>query len=245
MAKAADHNAIRHELQDLVLESAGIGEFLDGLVHIAARELSEHTGKTIYSAVTLLRPKRSGTVASSSDEAKNMDEIQYGFDDGPCLRAAREHRTIVVQDFKTEHRFADYTKAVVGHGLRSSLGLPIILEGSVDAGLDLYCREPDVFDPAAIQEAEEFAVQASRSLRLAVRIATLEEFSGNLSAAMENRTTIDLAVGIIMGQNRCSQDTAVSILKAASSARNIKLYAVAAAVVQSVGEMSPSTHFDA
>ncbi|WP_323960615.1 ANTAR domain-containing protein [Arthrobacter sp. JZ12] len=245
MAEQASETAIRSELQDLVLESTEFGEFLNGFVNVAARELSEHTGRTIYSAVTLLRPKHAGTVASSSEEAQNMDEIQYGFDDGPCLRAARGHTTVLVQDFEAEHRFGNYTKAVIAHGIRSALGVPIIVEGAVDAGLDLYCREPGVFDPATIAEAEKFAVQASRSLRLAVRISALEELSNHLSAAMENRTTIDLAVGIIMGQNRCSQETAVNILKAASSARNIKLHAVAAAVVASVGETEPATHFQA
>ncbi|MHA7264346.1 ANTAR domain-containing protein [Arthrobacter sp. TMN-37] len=72
-------------------------------------------------------------------------------------------------------------------------------------------------------------------LRLAVRIARLSDTDENLRAAMQARTTIDLAVGIIMAQNRCSQDSAMTILKAASSARNVKLREVAAAVVASAG----------
>lgn len=239
-----EEGSVRSELQDLVLESAEIEGFLNGMVKIAARELSEATGRTIYTAVTLLRPKRAATVASSSEQAKNMDEIQYAFDDGPCLRAAREHYTVVVQDFQKEQRFGDYTNAIVGHGLRSALGVPILLEGKANAGLDLYCLDPQVFDPETVDAAEQFARKASRSMQIAVRVAGLMESKENLTAAMESRTTIDLAVGIIMAQNRCSQEVAVSILKAASSARNVKLHAVASAVVQSVDETSPVTHFD-
>lgn len=238
-------NSIRGELQDLVLESAQIDEFLDGMVKIAARELGEITGKTMYSAVTLLRPKRAATVASSSPEARNMDEVQYAFDDGPCLRAAREYTTVVVQDFQEEERFGEYTGAVAGHGIRSALGVPILLEGDANAGLDLYCREPLAFNAESIDAAEQFARRASRSLQIAVRVATLMEHNEHMSVAMENRTTIDLAVGIIMGQNRCSQDEAVNILKAASNARNVKLHAVAAAVVESVNNASATTHFEA
>ncbi|NJC21593.1 GAF domain-containing protein [Arthrobacter pigmenti] len=245
MADAIDEESVRHELQDLVLESAGIREFLDGMVQLAARELSAATGKTIYAAVTLLRPKHEATVASSSDEAKAMDEIQYAFDDGPCLRAAREQYTVVVEDFRTEDRFGDYTDAIVGHGLRSALGVPVILEGAANAGLDLYCREARVFNGGHIEAAEKFAHKASRSMQLALRVTTLVEHTDNLTAAMENRTTIDLAVGIIMGQNRCSQGEAASILKAASNARNVKLHTVAAAVVASVNDVGPATHFDA
>jgi AmiR/NasT family two-component response regulator len=65
-----------------------------------------------------------------------------------------------------------------------------------------------------------------------------------MKAAMESRTTIDLAVGVIMGQNRCSQDAAMSILKSASSVRNVKLRDVAASVLQSLGQGPGRTHFD-
>jgi AmiR/NasT family two-component response regulator len=50
-------------------------------------------------------------------------------------------------------------------------------------------------------------------------------------ATLETRTAIDVAVGIIMAQNRCSQDEAFELLKAASGACNVKLHVVAAAVV--------------
>ncbi|WP_334683616.1 ANTAR domain-containing protein [Arthrobacter sp. CAN_A214] len=81
-------------------------------------------------------------------------------------------------------------------------------------------------------------------MRLAVRIAQLTETSDNLRSAMTSRTTIDLAAGIIMGQNRCSHDAAMTILKAASSARNTKLRDVATQVLASVGQQPPETHFD-
>jgi hypothetical protein len=57
------------------------------------------------------------------------------------------------------------------------------------------------------------------------------ERSADLMTAMNSRMVIDLAAGIIMGQNRCTQDQAISILKIASGARNMKLSAVAAAVI--------------
>ena len=63
---------------------------------------------------------------------------------------------------------------------------------------------------------------------------------------MKSRTTIDLAAGVIMAQNRCSQATAMAILKNASSARNVKLRDVAATVVASVSsDATVTTHFDA
>ncbi|MHA7210473.1 ANTAR domain-containing protein [Arthrobacter sp. MDT1-65] len=66
-----------------------------------------------------------------------------------------------------------------------------------------------------------------------------------MRTAMESRTTIDLAVGVIMGQNRCSQDEAIKILRAASSGRNVKLRDLASNVLVSLGQTGPvRTHFD-
>jgi AmiR/NasT family two-component response regulator len=61
---------------------------------------------------------------------------------------------------------------------------------------------------------------------------------------MENRTVIDLAIGVIMGQNRCSPEDAFEILKRASNSRNRKLADVARSVVASVTSSAVETKFD-
>ncbi len=231
-------------LQDMVLESPDINSFLDGLARLAADTLSS-PGTEVFCGVTLLRPRARTTVASSSEHAQRMDEVQYEFDDGPCLRSAREGQMYVVADFKEESRFGEYTPAIIDHGIRSALGVPIPLDGLAAAGLDLYSPQPEAFDEEAITAAADLAREASKSLRMAVRVAQAVDTSKHLKAAMDSRTTIDVAAGIIMGQNRCSHEAAITILKAASSGRNIKLVDIAASVVMSIGQQLPETHFDA
>jgi GAF domain-containing protein len=227
-----------------VLESSDIQHFLDGLVKVAAEALSSN-GTEMLCGITLLRPRAKGTVASSSEHALLMDEIQYQFDDGPCLRAAREGQIYVVADFRQETRFGAYPKAISEHGLLSALGVPIPLDGLAAAGLNFYSSEPRAFDEAMIAAASDLAREASQSLRMAVRVAHLTDTGEQLREAMSSRTTIDVAAGIIMGQNRCSHETAMTILKAASSGRNMKLAEIASAVVTSIGQQPPETHFDA
>ncbi|WP_247827473.1 ANTAR domain-containing protein [Arthrobacter antioxidans] len=229
-------------LQDLVLDSSDINEFLDGLARLAADTLST-PDRDVMAGVTLLRRRSIGTVASSSEQAKLMDEVQYAFDDGPCIRAARDGQVYHVDDFLEEKRFGAYTAAIVEHGMRSAVGVPIPLDGLAAAGLNLYSPQPHAFDDESIAEAVQLATEASKFLRLAVRVAHLTDTGEHLRAAMNSRTTIDVAAGIIMGQNRCSHDAAITILKAASSGRNMKLADVAAAVVTSIGQQLPETHF--
>lgn len=230
-------------LQNMMLDSADVHEFLADLTTLAAQHLSA-PGQDILVGVTLLRPRTNGTVASSSDTAQHMDELQYAFGDGPCLTAAHTQTIVSVPDVDRDHRWPEYLTAISAHGARSILAVPIPLEVEASSALNLYSMTPNAFDTDSVRTAQSFAREASQCLRLAVRIAHLTDTGQNLTTAMESRTTIDLAAGIIMAQNRCSQEQAMMILKAASSARNIKLRDVAAAVVTSVIPDNPTTHFD-
>lgn len=84
-------------LQDLVLDSGDVEKFLDNLAELAVARLSS-PDNDVLCGVTLLRPRKSVTVASSSKPARKLDELQYNFGDGPCLTAARTDQMIHVPD---------------------------------------------------------------------------------------------------------------------------------------------------
>jgi GAF domain-containing protein len=231
------------QLHELLLNSEDITAFLDGFTTSIADALSTE-GVEAWCAVTLLRPKRSTTVAASSDQAQALDEIQYHYGDGPCLTAAREHRVVHVPDTRTDPRWPQYGKAAAANGILSALGVPLELGGEATAGLDVYADHPEAFDQAVLEVVQRQAASVSTALRLAVRMQNHRDTEADLKAAMASRTTIDLAVGIIMGQNRCTQDKAFEILRAASSNRNIKLRNLAAELVATVSRGPATTHFD-
>ena len=230
-------------LQDLVLDSHDVEEFLTKLVTIAGRTLSAEDDEVLC-GVTLLRERSKTTIASNGPAAQTMDELQYSFNDGPCLRAAREDAVHYVCDVAREERFPAFCRAIARNGIKSALGVPIPLEGDARAALNFYSPLVNAFSEDAVAAAQRFAEEVSASLRLAVRIAGLTDSTADMRAAMESRTTIDLAAGVIMGQNRCSQDAAMEILKLASSSRNIKLRDVAASVLESLGQGPVRTHFE-
>ena len=140
---------------------------------------------------------------------------------------------VYVEDLESDGRWPQYAAAVRGHGFRSILALPFLLESDTlesdkRAALNLYSHRPGRFDDRATELARDFVHQTSMALRLAVHFAQSSETAAHLKATLETRTGIDIAVGIIMAQNRCSQDEAFELLKSASSARNVKLHVVAA-----------------
>jgi len=230
-------------LQDMVLDSTDVGEFLAELVGLVSEALSTEDTE-VSCAVSLLRPRRKATVASSSPQAKLLDEIQYAYDTGPCLTAARDNVEVLIDDVDHDPRFRIYLDAVRAHGIKSIVAVPIRLDGNAKAALNLYATRPGASDFDALERAGRLAREASRSLRLVLKIAGLAESNADLKSAMASRTTIDLAVGIIMGQNRCSQEAAFTILRKASSSRNIKLRDLATAVVNAVSGDKARTHFE-
>lgn len=230
-------------LQDLVLDGEDVEVLLTELARAAAHHLTG-PDQDVFCGVTLLRPKHTETVASSSPAARELDEIQYTYKDGPCLRAARTHELVHVRDTRIDDRWPEFFSAIAHHGMSSILGVPIPLDGEADCALNLYSSTVDAFTPQAVAAAEVFAAETSRSLRLAVRIAQLTDRAENLNAALESRTTIDLAAGIIMGQNKCSQSAAINIMKTAASHRQVKLNRLAHELVTTIGNEPPATHFD-
>lgn len=244
MAQHLQPELLVDHLQDLVLKTGDVKVMLDELADFTALTLSDPAA--VFCSITLLQRKKPVTVASSEKGAVRLDETQYRAGEGPCLTAIREETVIHVPDMRREHRWPDYTAAALAEKVGSSLSVPLVLAGEAEAGLNMYSTRSHGFSGEDIENVESYAYHASKALRLAVRISQLAETKNHLIAAMESRTVIDLAAGAIMAQNRCSQESALKVLKIASSSRNVKLRDIAASVVASLSDdPRVQTHFDA
>ena len=231
------------QIQNLILESADFEDFLNELARFSAHQVAGE-GDDALCGITLLRDRKAATIGWSSDSAREVDEIQYSLSQGPCLTAAEEEREVHVPDLLEENRWGpDYANAVASHGLRSVLSLPFNLQGEAKAALNLYSDVPHKFDEKAAAKARGYTREISQALRLAVRFSLHTDSAANLRATLESRTIIDIAVGIVMAQNRCSQQAAVQILTEASSNSNTKLRDIARSLVDSVGGGGTRTHY--
>jgi GAF domain-containing protein len=180
------------------------------------------------------------TVASSDRRASLVDEIQYGHDEGPCLRALATGQVVLVDDLADDDRWGGYRMPALGHGVRSSLSLPLRADDALIGALNLYATGPRAFGPAEQLLGRRFAEEASRALELAVRLAERSELSAHLQAALASRAVIDQALGIIIGQNRCTVDEAFELLRSISQNRNVKLRDIAAEMVTAVSGQPPT-----
>ncbi|MFH8498941.1 GAF and ANTAR domain-containing protein [Streptomyces coeruleorubidus] len=201
-----------------LLDTESLEDFLQSLAD-AALELTRAEG----AGVTIERDHRPLTVASAGPPALKLDEKQYGQDDGPCLHSARTGEEVAVEDMLRETRWGDYPAYAVACGIRSSLSLPISARTHTTGALNLYAGPPQAFKDADLSALRSLAAQATGAIALAQRIADAQEFAEQMQAAMQSRGVIDQALGVVMGQRRCTADEAFGILRSASQHRNIKL----------------------
>lgn len=110
--------------------------------------------------------------------------------------------------------------------------------------MTFYSRPVAFFTLDKQRTAAVFAEQTVRTIELTLQLARSQDLTDNMRAAMRSRTSIDLATGIIMGQNRCSQDKAFGILRQASNTRNHKLRDLANLIVEKAGGSTPNVHFE-
>jgi hypothetical protein len=243
MTEANEDSAVR-QLQDILIGAESVDGFLDGLATFAASTLTGLAGTGIECAVTLKRHRHTATVAGSSARAIELDQIEQQVGDGPCIRALFTMAPELLNDVTTDERWPEYQKRLAEHGVYSTVGIPVDIGEGASAALNFFGPAPGLFTAELFDRAVGFGELASRTLHLSVRIGAAQARAQNLEAAMQSRTAIDVACGVIMAQNRCSQKEAMDILAKVSSNRNQKLRDVAVELLGRLSGSGVETHFD-
>jgi GAF domain-containing protein len=223
------------DLLSLLTDTADLDAFLDRVVVLAAQVIKPPA----ECGLTFRRDQQPFTVANSGSLATQVDEIQYGADEGPCLETLSTGHVVQVDDLAVDERWPSYRPHALAHGVVSSLSMPVRIDGQTLGALNLYSRRPRAFAGSTRQHAEAFTAQCSAALTLTLRRSAESETQQQLVAALSSRSTIDHAIGILMGQQRCTAAEAFELLRQASQHRNHKLRDVAADLITTVTGLPP------
>jgi GAF domain-containing protein len=234
-AEAMDIAAGVSELHDVLLSTQSIEDFVQELAVQAAQLIAD----SLSCGITLRRGTQHETVACSDELAGRVNGLQYSLGEGPCLTALADGRPAHSADLAAEPRWPRFAAAAVACGILSVLSLPLVAQDQVIGALNLYARERAAFGPAQTRLAESFAENAAGALALGQRLVSYASLTDQLRAALGSRAVIDQAVGIIMGQERWTQDRAFAALRAASQNRNVKLRVLAEEIVTGVTGAAP------
>jgi GAF domain-containing protein len=216
---------------------------LDLLVTAAASAMSDLVGEALDCAATLPRPHQEAWTAATSKPALSVAAVVRADWDTPVSQALTGRTAVIANGYAPYPQWPDHWCLLKEAGYRSMMSVPMPLEPGKFGALTLLSGKDNVFNPGVVASVAAFGKRAGSSYAMAEEVRTAQAVADQLRSALKSRTTIDVACGVIMAQNRCSYDDAFQILAKASSHRNVKVRALAESILENVPGGLPRTHF--
>jgi GAF domain-containing protein len=217
------------ELSAALLSNQDMHSILQAVAELSRR----HIPGSEDCSITLVRGDRGQTVASTGQLATDLDEAQYGQDWGPCLDAGRTDQLLLLEDMATERRWPRYTPIALEVGARSSLSVPLPVENYLVGALNAYATRPGAFTDDSVRIGVSLAAHITAALSYAESATAHRDRVGQLNRALESRSIIEQAKGMIMMQQRCSAEDAFALLRKLSMDENVRLQDLATSLVAS------------
>ena len=193
-------------------------------------ELAEHAAVEIpgaqYAGITLSRnAKQIETPAATHHWPLLLDKIQQRHQEGPCLSAAWEEKTVHVADLQTEERFPNYRRdALAETPIRSIMAFQMFIAGETIGALNVYSEQPGAFD----QESRNLGLIFAAHTSVAWNAARRDE---QFRRALSSRDMIGQAKGMIMERYGVNAVQAFELLRKLSQDSNVPLIQVATELV--------------
>jgi hypothetical protein len=229
------------ELTEALLNATTIDGVLQRII-VAARYLVP--GADMVS-ITLRQPNgQYYTPVNTEAEAVELDHVQYETGQGPCLDAADPDGPAYAHsgDLAHESAWPQFAHEAAEHGYASILSTALVTTPEAlpfTGALNIYSREPDDLNGPARDTAFILATYASLALSAAYKGTSVEHAlkksraqATSLRKALDTRTVIGQAIGILMARRELTADEAFQVLSRASQNHNIKLAHLAEVLAQ-------------
>ena len=196
----------------------------------ALRELNEVTVESIPGArcagITLVDEHGKVTsVGATHPFAKTLDDLQGELGEGPCLSAAWENHTMLIDDLSAERRWPSYCREVTRRTpVRSVLSVQLDTPSSGIAALNFQAEAAGSFDEDSAELARVFAAHTTLVWNSLNR-------ERQFQTALGTRDLIGQAKGMLMERFDIDGVAAFDALRHLSQDMNVKLVDVAKKIV--------------
>jgi GAF domain-containing protein len=170
--------------------------------------------------------------AVSDERVRHLEELQVQYREGPCISAFEDKMLVGAQDLKTDSRWPSFSRAAVERGLRAVLASPIPYNQDAIGVVAVLSQEEHPWPAEA-----ELALLAFTDLA-ALLIASMmmgeqqTELAQQLQSALNSRSVIEQAKGVLIGQHGLSAQAAYEQIRAQARAERRKIAVVSAELVR-------------
>jgi GAF domain-containing protein len=175
---------------------------------------------TRWAGISLIEGRKIVAQVPTSRAVAELDQLQSDLNQGPCLTALREFRTVHIDDMRTDTRWPDFSREAQQRGMLSMLSFQLFVRSENLGALNLYSDEPGVFSEESFLIGGVLAQHAAIAM---IGAAAETQFE----AALATRDIIGQAKGILMQRENFTGLQAFNLLASVSQETNIKLVDVA------------------
>lgn len=192
--------------------------------------------------LTLIERDRPDTVVATDPFVTEIDDIQYGMGQGPCISAVAEARPVLSGSLGGDSRWPRFGGRIARLGVHSVVSLPLVTPDGVVGAMNVYARAKNVFDERAAQLGMVFAAPAAIAVQNAHALAQTRRLAEQLQVALETRGVVDRAIGIMMSRTGGTEAEAMNRLRELSQAEHRKLAVVARGIVDEAVRKANARH---
>ncbi|HYO31773.1 MAG TPA: GAF and ANTAR domain-containing protein [Nocardioidaceae bacterium] len=212
------------------LSAPGEGDLVANIKEAALRVV-EAVPECVALSISHFDEDLTFTLLATADDMRILDAAQY-LDGGPCQQVAIEGEELALEDVLDEERWQLFALASAIKGVRSSLSLPLRRNDTVYGSINFYGRT----DYAFIGRERDLAMMFGATVQEAVANADLSMASiGRARKAvqtLDERDTINTAVGVLSARHRISVNDAYNRLLDAANRAGISPLALADLVLR-------------
>ena len=169
--------------------------------------------------------------ASTDAGARLLEAVQESSGRGPCVESLLDNELVQVNDMFEDGRWPDLAAVLTENGIRSVLGMPLHLTGAAVGSLNVYRRDPHVWDESDRRALGAFERLIERLLTEAMLGERREVLVTQLEHALAARVEIERAVGIVMATEQLDAPAAFEQVRRAARSQRKSVREIAAEVV--------------
>ncbi|MFN2587921.1 MAG: ANTAR domain-containing protein [Actinomycetota bacterium] len=206
-------------------------ETLDSILGHVGRVGTEVLQGWDAAATTLVERDRLATFGCTDGRINAVDQFQYDQQRGPCVDALGGEIKYIDGD-NIPPKWRQFAAVAADHDVYSVLSFPLRLDDEVIGALNFYSRERDALRPGQREEGALFAAQAAVTIANAKALQSATTHVAQLEEALQTRTLIGQATGLLMAQEGLTSEEAFQKLVKVSQNANLKLREIAQRYVE-------------
>ena len=173
-------------------------------------------------------------ITASDEPGRMLEALQEQFGEGPCVDAFLTDAPVLAGDMGPDPRWPSVGPLAAGHGVHAVLGVPVDLREGPVGTLNVYAAQPHHWDKADVAAIEAYTRVIASLLRAAVRAHLSGKAATQLQHALDHRSLIEQAKGVVMQRRGIDQQAAFELLRSQARSSRRRLHDVALQTVRSV-----------